>query len=245
MTRVLEAQGLEKVFHNGDEETRVLKGIDLTLDTGELAALLGASGSGKSTLLSIIGLLLRQTSGSLTISGERVDGLSEAERARFRNRRLGFVFQFHHLLPDFTAMENVAFPAAAPAGGISRAMRDRARDLLSRVGLEDRMDFPATRLSGGQKQRVAIARALMNRPDLIIADEPTGNLDRESADRVLDLMREVNRQDGATFLICTHDESVAARCSRRLTLSDGRLESNVGGPDEGVSRPPAGEQNRG
>jgi lipoprotein-releasing system ATP-binding protein len=237
MTKVLEAQGIEKVFHNGDEETRVLKGIDLTLETGELAAMLGASGSGKSTLLSIIGLLLRPTAGSLTISGERVDGLSERMRAQFRNRRLGFVFQFHHLLPDFTAMENVAFPAAAPAGGISREMRDRARDLLTRVGLEDRIDFPAVRLSGGQKQRVAIARALMNRPDLIIADEPTGNLDRESADLVLALMREVNREDGATFLICTHDEGVAARCSRRLTLSDGRLTSNVVGL-ETVPSPP-------
>jgi len=237
MTTVLETHGIEMVFRNGDEETRVLKGIDLTLDKGELAALLGASGSGKSTLLSIIGLLLRPTAGSLTISGERVDDLSEKARARFRNRRLGFVFQFHHLLPDFTAMENVAFPAAAPAGGISREMRDRARDLLTRVGLEDRIDFPATRLSGGQKQRVAIARALMNRPDLIVADEPTGNLDRESADRVLDLMREVNREDGATFLICTHDEDVAARCSRRLTLRDGQLASNVRGGD----RPPGPE----
>jgi lipoprotein-releasing system ATP-binding protein len=235
MTRVLEAHGIEKVFLNGDEETRVLKGIDLTLDKGELAALSGASGSGKSTLLSIIGLLLRPTAGSLTISGERVDSLSERKRAQFRNRRLGFVFQFHHLLPDFTAMENVAFPAAAPAGGISREMRDRARGLLERVGLEDRIDFPATRLSGGQKQRVAIARALMNRPDLIVADEPTGNLDRESADRVLDLMREMNREDGATFLICTHDEGVAARCSRRLTLSDGKLASNVSGRIHGSS----------
>ncbi|ALL12788.1 ABC transporter ATP-binding protein [Caulobacter henricii] len=227
MTRVLEAQGIEKVFKNGDEETRVLNGIDLTLDKGELVALLGASGSGKSTLLSIIGLLLRPTAGSLTLSGERIDDFSERQRAQFRNRRLGFVFQFHHLLPDFTALENVAFPAAAPAGGISREMRARARDLLTRVGLEDRIDYPATRLSGGQKQRVAIARALMNRPDLIIADEPTGNLDRESAERVLALMREVNREDGATFLICTHDEGVAARCSRQLTLRDGKLVSNV------------------
>jgi len=227
MTRVLEALGIEKVFKNGDEETRVLNGIDLTPDKGELVALLGASGSGKSTLLSIIGLLLRPTAGSLILSGERIDDFSERKRAQFRNRRLGFVFQFHHLLPDFTAMENVAFPAAAPAGGISREMRARARDLLTRVGLEDRIDFPATRLSGGQKQRVAIARALMNRPDLIIADEPTGNLDRESAERVLALMREVNREDGATFLICTHDEGVAARCSRQLTLRDGKLVSNV------------------
>ena len=232
MTLVLKAQGIEKVFLNGDEETRVLKGIDLTLDKGELVALLGASGSGKSTLLSIVGLLLRPTAGRLTISGEPVYEYTEQKRAQFRNRRLGFVFQFHHLLPDFTAMENVAFPAAAPAGGISRDMRDRARDLLTRVGLEDRIDFPATRLSGGQKQRVAIARALMNRPDLIIADEPTGNLDRTSADQVLDLMREVNKQDGATFLICTHDEGVAARCSRRLTLEDGQLQSNVALPQD-------------
>jgi lipoprotein-releasing system ATP-binding protein len=232
MTRVLEAQGIEKVFLNGDEETWVLKGIDLTLDKGELVALLGASGSGKSTLLSIVGLLLRPTAGRLTISGEPVYEYTEQKRAQFRNRRLGFVFQFHHLLPDFTAMENVAFPAAAPAGGISRDMRDRARDLLTRVGLEDRIDFPATRLSGGQKQRVAIARALMNRPDLIVADEPTGNLDRTSADQVLDLMREVNKQDGATFLICTHDEGVAARCSRRLTLEDGQLQSNVALPQD-------------
>lgn len=227
MTNVLEARGIEKVFHNGDEETRVLKGIDLDLGAGELAALVGASGSGKSTLLSIVGLLLRPSAGSLSIGGERVDQLSEARRAQFRNRRLGFVFQFHHLLPDFTAMENVAFPAAAPAGGISREMRDRARELLRRVGLEDRIDYPATRLSGGQKQRVAIARALMNRPDLVIADEPTGNLDRESADRVLELMREVNREDGATFLICTHDEGVAARCTRHVTLSDGLLTSDA------------------
>lgn len=239
MTRVLQARSIEKTFHNGDEDTRVLNGIDLDLDKGELAALLGASGSGKSTLLSIVGLLLRPSAGSLTISGERVDELSEAKRTRFRNRRLGFVFQFHHLLPDFTAMENVAFPAAAPAGGISREMRERARELLARVGLEDRIDYPAARLSGGQKQRVAIARALMNRPDLIIADEPTGNLDRKSAERVLDLMREVNRDDGATFLICTHDEGIAARCTRRLTLSEGLLTSNEtvasdGAPDEGL-----------
>lgn len=223
---LLNARGIEKVFLNGEEETRVLKGIDLSLDKGELVALLGQSGSGKSTLLSIVGLLLRPTSGELEIAGERVDRLSESRRAHFRNQKLGFVFQFHHLLPDFTALENVAFPAAAPAGGISRQMRERAAELLTRVGLEDRIDFPATRLSGGQKQRVAIARALMNAPDLIIADEPTGNLDRESADRVLDLMREVNQETGATFLICTHDVGVAERCTRRLTLSDGLLESD-------------------
>jgi lipoprotein-releasing system ATP-binding protein len=224
MSALLEARGIGMTFRNGDELTEVLKGVDLTLEHGELAALLGASGSGKSTLLSIVGLLLKPTAGTLSIAGQRVEGMPDLERAQFRNRRLGFIFQFHHLLPDFTATENVAFPAAAPAGAISPAMRRRARELLARVGLADRMDFQATRLSGGQKQRVAIARALMNKPELILADEPTGSLDRVAAEQVLDLMREVNREDKATFLICTHDEQVAARCTRRVTLKDGSVE---------------------
>lgn len=224
MSAVLDARAIGMTFRNGDEMTEVLRDVDLVLEPGELAALLGASGSGKSTLLSIVGLLLRPTTGSLEIAGSRVDTLSDAERALFRNQRLGFIFQFHHLLPDFTATENVAFPAAAPAGGMSAAMRSRARELLARVGLADRMDFPATRLSGGQKQRVAIARALMNKPQLILADEPTGSLDRVAAEQVLDLMREVNHEDKATFLICTHDENVAARCTRRVMLKDGRVE---------------------
>lgn len=223
MTSLLEARDIRKSFRNGEEVTEVLKGIDVTLDSGELVALMGPSGSGKSTLLSIIGLLLRPTSGRISIAGEHVDGLSDAERARFRNRRLGFVFQFHHLLPDFTARENVAFPAAGAAGRENRAMLARAGELLKRVGLADRTDFRVTRLSGGQKQRVAIARALMNRPELVLADEPTGNLDRKSAEQVLELMREINREEKSTFVICTHDEHVAARCSRQITLVDGRV----------------------
>jgi lipoprotein-releasing system ATP-binding protein len=224
MIDVVDARGIGMTFCNGDELTEVLNGVDLTLQAGELVALLGASGSGKSTLLSIIGLLLQPTAGRITIAGQRVDTLSEKERSRFRNQQLGFIFQFHHLLPDFTATENVAFPAAATAGRMTGAMRQRARELLDRVGLADRMDFPATRLSGGQKQRVAIARALMNNPALILADEPTGSLDRVSADKVLDLMKEVNREDKATFLICTHDENIAARCARRIMVKDGRAE---------------------
>ena len=233
MSRVLQVRGIVMTFRNGDEETEVLRGVDVELATGELVALVGASGSGKSTLLSILGLLLRPTAGEIEIAGQRVEGMSERARAAFRNQRLGFVFQFHHLLPDFTAMENVAFPAAAPAGGITPDMRRRALSLLDRVGLADRADFPATRLSGGQKQRVAIARALMNKPDLIIADEPTGNLDLRSAGQVLDLMGEVNREDGGTFLICTHDEHVAARCDRRIQLVDGRVQPQ----DEGSDHP--------
>lgn len=235
MSPVLQARGVVMTFRNGDEETEVLRGVDVELAAGELVALVGASGSGKSTLLSILGLLLRPTAGEIQIAGQRVNAMGEKARAAFRNQRLGFVFQFHHLLPDFSAMENVAFPAAAPAGGISPEMRRRALSLLDRVGLADRADFPASRLSGGQKQRVAIARALMNQPDLVIADEPTGNLDLKSAGQVLDLMGEVNRQDGGTFLICTHDEHVAARCDRRIVLVDGRVETedagSIGLPD--------------
>ena len=224
MTAVLDARAIEMVFRNGEEQTQVLKGVDLMLQPGELVALLGASGSGKSTLLSIVGLLLRPTAGSLNLAGECVDALSEARRALFRNKHLGFILQFHNLLPDFTAVENVAFPAAAPAGGISAAMRKRACELLERVGLADRMNFRASRLSGGQKQRVAIAHAVMNQPYLVVADEPTGNLDRASADQVLALMREVNQEERATFLICTHDEHVAQRCTRRVILEDGRIQ---------------------
>jgi lipoprotein-releasing system ATP-binding protein len=228
MTSVLDARGIVMTFQNGDEFTRVLFGIDVTLDPGELVALLGASGSGKSTLLSIVGLLLRPTAGTITIGGERVDALSDAKSSLFRNERLGFIFQFHNLLPDFTALENVGFPAAATGGGMTSAIRQRASELLVRVGLSNRINFPAARLSGGQKQRVAIARALMNRPELVLADEPTGSLDRASADQVLALMREINREDGTTFLICTHDERVASHCTRRITLRDGQIDSGMG-----------------
>ncbi len=225
MNALLSARGVDKRFQNGDEITQVLKGIDLELRSRELVALVGASGSGKSTLLSILGLLLRPSAGEIWVNGERIDDLPENKRAAFRNQKLGFIFQAHHLLPDFSALENVALPAAAPSGGISKSIRARSAELLGRVGLEDRMDFRATRLSGGQKQRVAIARSLINGPLLVLADEPTGNLDRESADQVLSLMREMNRQDGVTFLICTHDEHVASQCSRRIVLVDGRVGS--------------------
>ena len=221
---LLVATNIVKTFINGEEETRVLKGVYVTFDAGEIVALEGPSGSGKSTLLSILGLLLTPTSGEIVLDGQKLTGLKERAISEVRNRRLGFVFQFHHLLPDFTALENVAFPAAAPVGGITKEMRARATMLLDRVGLSDRRDFRPSRLSGGQKQRVAIARALMNKPLLVLADEPTGNLDRESSNQVLELMREINRSERTTFLICTHDHSIAERCDRRISMLDGKVE---------------------
>lgn len=220
---LLQAQGITKSFRTGELDTLVLKGVDLVLEPGEMVALSGPSGSGKSTLLNILGLLMEPSGGSLSFMDETVSGLSDKQLSDIRNKHYGFVFQFHHLLPDFTAMENVAFPAAAPAGGISPDIRDRARMLLDRVDLSDRMDFAAMRLSGGQKQRVAIARALMNKPELVLADEPTGSLDRENSARVMALLREINRADKTTFLISTHDPDVAKHCDRRINVVDGQV----------------------
>ncbi|WP_340693799.1 ABC transporter ATP-binding protein [Hyphomonas sp.] len=220
---VLKAEGIIKTFRNGDEETRVLKGIDLVLPKGRMIALQGASGSGKSTLLNILGLLMQPTSGELTLLNQPLAGLPDAVLSRYRNRHLGFVFQYHNLLPDFTALENVAFPAAAPAGRLKRDVKERSQMLLDRVGLSDRKNFLATRLSGGQKQRVAIARALINSPNLVLADEPTGNLDRKTSDQVMMLLKEINRDDQATFLISTHDENIAAYCDERIQIEDGLI----------------------
>ena len=224
MSEILEVEDITKAFRDREVETQVLNGISFKLQAGELVALLGPSGSGKSTLLSIVGLLLGATAGRMSLLGQDVTHLKEHQRSRFRNRHLGFVFQAHHLLPDFTARENVAFPAAAPRNSLNRAMRERAGDLLERVGLADRVDFRSTQLSGGQKQRVAVARALMNKPDLVLADEPTGNLDRETGFQVMEQMKIINREERTTFLISTHDPEIAARCDYRIALLDGRVE---------------------
>jgi lipoprotein-releasing system ATP-binding protein len=212
---------LVKTYEDDGVVTPVLKGLDLTLATGELAALLGPSGSGKSTLLSILGTLMRPTSGTHTMLGEDLTTARDADLSQFRNRHIGFVFQFHHLLPDFTALENVIFPSAVRLGRETEKLRARGRELLVRVGLEDRVGYLATRLSGGQKQRVAVARALMNQPELVLADEPTGNLDRESAAQVMELITEINREEQVSFLISTHDEKVAAVCRRQISMVDG------------------------
>lgn len=221
MTALLEVRDLVKTFGSGDAETRVLRGLNLAMDTGELAALLGPSGSGKSTLLTILGTLMHPTSGSHRMLGVDLIGASDRALTEFRNQHIGFVFQFHNLLPDFTALENVIFPTAVREGRETAQTRKRGAELLERMGLADRIHFPSTNLSGGQKQRVAVARALMNSPELVLADEPTGNLDRAAAVQVMELIGQINRDEGTTFLISTHDEKIAATCRRRIVVGDG------------------------
>jgi lipoprotein-releasing system ATP-binding protein len=220
---VLTVSGLTKTFGEGEGQVVVLKGIDLTLVSGEMAALLGPSGSGKSTLLTILGTLMRASGGAHEMLGVDLMRASDAQRTEFRSKHLGFVFQFHHLLPDLTALENVMMPAAAAAGRETPAMRARAGELLDAVGLADRRDYRPSAMSGGQRQRVAVARALINNPALVLADEPVGSLDRASADDVMDLIREINATMDTSFLISTHDEHIAGQCRRRIELLDGRI----------------------
>jgi len=210
-----------KRFGVGDAAATVLHGIDLTLYRRELAALQGPSGSGKSTLLNILGTLMRPSEGVHRMLNTDLTNAADAELTRFRNSNIGFVFQFHHLLPDLTAEENVMMPAASTVGFETPTMRKRARELLDAVGLSDRRTYRPAAMSGGQRQRVAVARALINEPALVLADEPTGNLDRESADHVMELLERMNRDTGTSFLISTHDERVAGRCTRQIGLVDG------------------------
>ena len=221
--QILSIKGLTKTFNDGSTETQVLKGIDLAIAKGEMAALIGPSGSGKSTLLTILGTLMRASGGTHEMLGVDLMRASDAQRTEFRSKHLGFVFQFHHLLPDLSALENVMMPAAAALGRETRAMRDRAAALLDAVGLADRRDYRPSALSGGQRQRVAVARALIANPALVLADEPTGNLDRQSADQVMKLIRSINQTMSTSFLISTHDEHIARQCSRRIELLDGRI----------------------
>jgi lipoprotein-releasing system ATP-binding protein len=221
MSALLDVRDLVKTFGTGEAATRVLRGLSLSLEAGEMAALLGRSGSGKSTLLTILGTLMKPTSGSYAMLGHDLIAAQDRELTEFRNRHIGFVFQFHNLLPDFTALENVIFPTAVRDGRETAVARARGRELLVRMGLGDRIGFPSANLSGGQKQRVAVARALMNRPQLVLADEPTGNLDRASAMQVMELIDQINRDEGTTFLISTHDEKIAGLCRRQIVVSDG------------------------
>ncbi len=219
---VLRLEGVIKEF--GEEViTRVLHGVDMQIDHGEFVALVGPSGSGKSTLLNILGLLDRPTSGSVAIDGVESTTLGETERTRLRGDTLGFVFQFHHLISALSAVQNVMLPLGIEDGRMRQAHRARAVEVLDEVGLRDRADERITRLSGGQQQRVAVARALVKRPRLILADEPTGNLDTETARAVFDLMRRQSRAYDIACLFVTHDLAMAERCDRVFRLVDGLI----------------------
>lgn len=219
---ILSCRGVSKHFDEGGQRLVVLAGVDAAIGRGETVAIVGASGSGKTTLLQILGGLDLPTTGTVSIAGQSLAELSDAARGTLRNRALGFVYQFHHLLPEFTALENVAMPLLVRRTPVAEA-EEAARRLLERVGLGARLTHRPAQLSGGERQRAAVARALVTRPQLVLADEPTGNLDGVNARAVLDLMLELNRELGTSLVIVTHATEIAARMQRVLTLSDGRL----------------------
>ena len=214
--------GLYKTFKIGEHDLTVLKGINLEIRRGELLAIMGASGAGKSTLLHILGMLDRPTRGTVSFEGQDLFQLSDAAQAEFRNRRIGVVFQFHHLLPDFTALENACMPALIQRRSPADVETD-AIALLNEVGLSERLHHKPGELSGGEQQRVAVARALMQRPDLVLADEPTGNLDTHTGEALFALMRDLNKSRGTTFVIVTHNEKLSAQADRIVHMQDGQI----------------------
>jgi len=219
---VLKAQAVVRTFHEGSSTLEVLRGLDLDVHAGERLGIIGASGSGKTTLLQILGGLDRPDGGSVSIDGRELHSLNETERGSLRNRTIGFVYQFHHLLAEFSALENVAMPLLVGRMGAGEA-EQRATALLERVGLGDRLRHRPHQLSGGERQRAAVARALVTGPRLVLADEPTGNLDGRNAEQVFGLMLELNRELGTSLVVVTHDARLAARMDRVLELDQGRL----------------------
>jgi lipoprotein-releasing system ATP-binding protein len=219
---VLRASHVAKTYEEGDLRTPVLTNVSFTLKRSETLAIVGASGSGKSTLLHIIGGLDTLTGGEVEVEGQTLSKLSDAERGRVRNRSLGFIYQFHHLLPEFTALENVCMPLLIRGVGIPEAQKQAAA-LLERVGLGKRLEHKPSELSGGERQRCAVARALVTRPSCVLGDEPTGNLDEDNAAHVYELMLELNREIGTSFILVTHDSRLAARMDRTLELHNGEL----------------------
>lgn len=223
-TPALQAENIVKVYDEGPARIEVLSNVSLSVARGEMVAIVGASGSGKSTLLHILGLLDVPTSGSVSVDGQLAVGLSEAKKSAVRNRSLGFVYQFHHLLAEFSALDNVAMPLIVRRENRDKA-REAAREVLGLVGLSAREGHFPGQLSGGERQRVALARALVTRPVCVLADEPTGNLDRHTAHNMFELLTRVNQESGTAFAIVTHDPELAARADRQLLMENGRLVS--------------------
>ncbi|WP_417882902.1 lipoprotein-releasing ABC transporter ATP-binding protein LolD [Vibrio rumoiensis] len=223
MNPLLSCQNISKTYQEGNLETEVLKGVSLSINKGDFLAIVGSSGSGKSTLLHILGALDDASNGDVTVLGQSLLRLSGNKQAKLRNQHIGFVYQFHHLLADFTALENVAMPLLIGKQKADVA-KQKAQAVLEKVGLGHRLDHRPSELSGGERQRVAIARALVNEPDLVLADEPTGNLDQKTALEIYDLMRQLNRDFGTAFLVVTHDNQLALKMDKQYTMQDGVLD---------------------